>query len=100
MWQHWRPIFGWENLCPIYFADPLGILVIMPRAKQPVKKEDVINAYPDQDPNITAEGKPEDWGCLDGRILALDYGLHRADAVMNRRKSYNFQKLFGPKGKI
>ena len=42
MWQYWRPIFGWENLCPIYFADPLGILLIMPRAKQPITFEDVI----------------------------------------------------------
>ncbi len=99
MWQDWRQTFGWKNLCPIYFADPLGILVIMPRAKQPVTFEDVKIAYDYCDPNITAEAKTKDWGCLGGRVLALDYGLPTADMVVSRRKSYNKEKLFRQKGR-
>jgi len=97
MWQYWRPIFGWENLCPIYFADPLGVLVIMPRAKQPITCEDVKNATSgkyDYYPNIFTESKPEDWGCLGGRILVLDYGLPNEDMVVRRRSTYKKEMLW------
>lgn len=89
MWFFWRPQFGWENLCPILFADPLGLLVVMPRAKQPVTFEDVVNSFPDNYPDITAETKPEDFGWLNGKLLALDYGLCDVDFVHHRREYYS-----------
>jgi hypothetical protein len=46
MWRTWRAVFGWENLCPITFADPLGLVVVMPRASQPVTFEEVKAATP------------------------------------------------------
>lgn len=88
MWRVWRPIFGWENLCPVKFADPLGVFVIMPRATQPVTFEEVVEATPDYYPDITSETKPEDFGRVDGRVLALDYGLPDADMVRQRREYY------------
>ena len=91
MWQYWRPIFGWKNLCPIYVADPLGVLVIMPRAKQPVTFEDVVKATSgeyDYYPDITAETKTDDYGWVGNRILALDYGLPNAGMVVARRAYY------------
>ena len=88
MWRTWRPIFGWENLCPIVFADPLGLVVVMPRAAQPVTFEDVVEATPDYYPDITSETKPQDFGRVGNRILALDYGLPDAEMVVERRAYY------------
>ena len=89
MWQKWRPIFGWENLCPIKFADPFGLVVVMPRAEQPVSFDDVLAATPDYYPDITAETKPEDYGRVEQRIVALDYGLPDADMISERRIYYS-----------
>ena len=88
MWRTWRPIFGWDNLCPIKFADPLGTFVVMPRATQPVTFEDVVAATPDYYPDIKSETKAEDFGRVGNRVLALDYGLPDADMVAERRAYY------------
>lgn len=88
MWTKWRPVFGWPNLCPISFADPFGLFVIMPRATQPVTFDDVANATPDYFPDITSEFKPEDFGRVGNVVLALDYGLPDADVVAERRAYY------------
>jgi hypothetical protein len=88
MWQTWRSLFGWENLCPVSFADPLGLFIVMPRAAQPVTFEDVVAATPDYYPDITSETKPEDFGRVGNRVLALDYGLPDAQMVADRRAYY------------
>ena len=88
MWRTWRPIFGWQNLCPITFADPLGLVVVMPRALQPVSFEEVVRATPDYFPDITAEAKPEDFGRIGSQVFALDYGLPYVDAIAERRAFY------------
>ena len=90
MWLRWRPLFGWENLCPVAFADPLGFFVLMPRAAQPVTFEQVVAATPDYYPDITAETKPEDFGRIAGQVVALDYGLPSADLVRERRGYYQW----------
>ena len=87
MWQIWRPIYGWPSLCPVLFADPIGLLVVMPRAEQPVTRQDV-DALPDCYPDITSETKVEDHGRVNGRVLALDYGLPELDTVNERRADY------------
>jgi hypothetical protein len=92
MWHTWRPIFGWKNLCPIKFADPLGVFVVMPRATQPVTFEDVVAATPDYYPDITSETKPEDFGRVGKRVLVLDYGLPDSDMVAERRAYYMSKK--------
>lgn len=88
MWNTWRPAFGWENLCPVLFADPFGLLVIMPRAEQPVTFEDVVAATPDYYPDTTTETKPADFGRVANNVVALDYGLPDADMVAARRAYY------------
>jgi len=88
MWRKWRPLFGWENLCPIKFADPFGLFVIMPRATQPVTFDDVVAARPAYYPDITSETKPADFGRLGNRVVALDYGLPNADTVAEQRAYY------------
>lgn len=87
MWRIWRPKFGWENLCPIGCADPLGLIVIMSRAEQPVSTEEMDSADTDDYPDIHVEfDKPANWGRLPGgRIVAVDYGLWDADSVRERR---------------
>jgi hypothetical protein len=89
MWQKWRPRFPHfaHQLCPIKFADPFGCVVVMARADRPVTLEEIDAAGYDNDyPDIHVEfGKIENWGKLDGRIVAVDYGLPDADMVRERR---------------
>jgi len=86
-------MFGWESLCPITFADPLGLLVVMPRAEQPVTFGDVVAATPDYFPEPTYETKAADFGRVHGRVLALDYGIPYADMVRDRRAYYQKRAL-------
>jgi hypothetical protein len=88
MWNVWRPKYGWESLCPILFADPLGVIVVMRRAEQPVTREEKDAGLPDYYPDITAETKPDNFGRLNGRIVAVDYGLPDSDLVAERRAYY------------
>jgi hypothetical protein len=86
MWRVWRPIFKWQTLCPVLMADPLGVVIVMSRAAQPVTSEEVlaIDDYPD----ITSETKIEDWGRINSAIVAVDYGLPDKDMVAMRRAYY------------
>ena len=87
MWFRWRPRFGWKNLCPVLFADPLGLVVFMPCADQPVTFDEVVNASPDcYHPDINVEYKTENWGRLEGRVVCLDYGLSDKESTRDRRE--------------
>ena len=88
MWQCWRPKLGWQNLCPVLFADPLGVVVVMPRAEQPVGLQEVEAAIGDYFPDNTAESKPEDYGRIGQAVLALDYGPPWQDMIVERRSYY------------
>jgi hypothetical protein len=88
MWYRWRLVFGWESLCPILFADPLGLVVVMPRAQQRVTEEEIHAATPVYFPEPTYEAKTEVFGLVNGRVLALDYGLPGRDAVTKMRAYY------------
>lgn len=59
--------------CPVQWADPLGLIVIMPRCKSigPDEFESMASALPE---GTMAERKCSSWGWLDGRLVALDYG--------------------------
>ena len=88
MWRVWQPIFHWSNLCPVLASDPFGFIVVMPRATQPVSRAAVEAADPDDYPGITAETKPEDYGHIGTRVLALDYGLPDSKMTGDRRSYY------------
>ena len=88
MWRIWRPTFGWESLCPVVFADPLGLLVVMPRVDQPVSQEDVEIGRGDPYPAPTGEWKPDDHGRLDGKVVVVDYGIWAQDDVERERAYY------------
>ena len=87
MWNQWRPVFQWRTLCPVLFADPIGLLVVMARAAQPVTSAEV-RALPDYYPNISAETKPEDYGRLGEEIVAVDYGIFSEDTLLEQRRYY------------
>lgn len=91
IWQLWRPIFGWQNICPVLASDPWGLVIVMPRAEQPVMFEDVKKATPDCCPEFVVETKCEDFGRVAGSVVALDYGLWDAEEVAKHREK--FRKL-------
>jgi hypothetical protein len=88
MWQRWRSVFGWENLCPILFADPVGLVVVMPRAEQPVTDDEIRTATPLYFPEPTYKYDAQDFGRVNGRVLAVDYGLPLPDTVSEARQHY------------
>jgi hypothetical protein len=88
MWYRWRPVFGWESLCPILLADPLGLVVVMPRPQQPVTVEQIETATPIYFPEPTYETKADAFGVVDGRVLAIDYGLPWRNTVTEVRAYY------------
>jgi hypothetical protein len=85
MWRTWQPKFHWENLCRIKFADCVGFVVVMLRG-EPVTAEEVEAADPDCYPDIDVEWKLENWGRLNDRVVAVDYGLWDATTVRERRE--------------
>src|SRR5262245_36312925 len=87
MWRVWRPIYQWDTLCPIFFADPFGLIVVMARAEQPVSHLELLLA-PDYHPEITGEFKATDCGHVAGKLVAVDYGLADAEMVSQYRARY------------
>ena len=87
MWQIWRPFFGWRTLCPVISGDPAGFLLVMSRAHQPVTQMDIVSLQ-DAYPSITAESKPEDYGRLAARVVAVDYGLPDVQLARDQRAYY------------
>jgi hypothetical protein len=68
----------WEELCPVVFAIPGGFCTVMKRA-QPIdesKWEELSQTIPEHIFNI-AESKSINYGWLDGKIVAIDYGSIR-----------------------
>lgn len=71
-------------LCPILISLPFGLANVMPRA-QPLspREAELLRAsdgFPDWcyaglgDTDAAFEYKHSDWGHIDGRLVALDYG--------------------------
>jgi hypothetical protein len=82
---------GCEKLCPVYFADPVGLLVVMPRcapappldphfeinsrALCPVAFEGWRGEYlGDGRFNLPVENVAANFGYLNGRLVSFDYG--------------------------
>ena len=67
-----------DGLCPVIFYLPLGLLVVMPRCRvltfdefDPKKLEEFIDK---ENYRIPAELKPDSFGYLNGKLVAIDYG--------------------------
>ena len=90
MWFRWRPKFKWDQLCPVLFADPLGIVVVMPRAApaDPSAVSAAIERDGNSDPLPTSELRPEGYGMVQGRVVCFDYGLADPDMIRDKRDYY------------
>jgi hypothetical protein len=68
---------GWPELCPVLFADPLGLIVIMPRAVPLTSWDElpyVEGFVHKEDYSLPVEIKLDSFGWLKGKIVAIDYG--------------------------
>lgn len=64
----------WAALCPVVFSLPGGFLVVMKRATPLTQEPDYQSLSNTPEGVIPAEHKIDSWGCLDGNIVAIDYG--------------------------
>lgn len=68
----------WSQLCPVYWGDPLGILVVMPRC-MPLRR-DFWNSFDFEsfrnqlDYAVPVENKYDSFGYFKGKPVAIDYG--------------------------
>ena len=90
MWQRWRPVFRWDQLCPVLFADCLGIVLIMPRAAP--ADRDAVDAAIQRDgesyPQPTTEFLPDGYGLVNSHVMCFDYGVADGDMVREKRAHY------------
>lgn len=62
-----------DGFCPVIWAAPLGLALVMPRARVLTDAEhDHLQAAMPALPGV--ECKASSWGWLAGRLVALDYG--------------------------
>lgn len=68
----------WPELCPVLWSIPGGFLVVMRRARPLTQDEFDAIEIPDWlekgDYYVPMEAKIENFGMLDGRVVAVDYG--------------------------
>ena len=88
IWRVWRPIFSWQNICPVLASDPWGLVIVMPRAEQPVTFDDVKKATIDCYPEFVVEMKCEDFWWVAGSVVAVDYGLWEVEDIAERREYF------------
>lgn len=69
---------GWPELCPVLWGIPGGFMIVMARA-EPMTFEEwsafddwAFRNHPDY--VVPCESKPESYGWLGGRVVAIDYG--------------------------
>lgn len=72
---------GWPCLCPVHFALPGGLLIVMPRAR-PLSRQawlalDYRRFFAAHGIQPLAEEKIDSFGIYDGRVVAVDYAGER-----------------------
>lgn len=69
---------GWDGVCPVRWAIPGGLLVVMPRAfpiPNSTWEEFDVEAFTHREHyTIPAEHKQNSFGILNGKIVTIDYG--------------------------
>jgi hypothetical protein len=75
--RFWR-FGGWPELCPVLFSLPLGLLIVMPRARELSDSEFSqidFHGFIERDGyRVPVEAKSNSFGWLKGRLVAIDYG--------------------------
>jgi len=62
-----------KNLCPILFSFPLGLFLIMRKAKLLTNEKVDINNFIKISNITTAEGKRDSFGLLNNKLVCIDY---------------------------
>lgn len=72
---------NWPELCPIIWYIPGGFLVVMPRCKILIRNDfceekinEIFTNAKLHNRCLPVEMKPDSWGFLNGRLIAVDYG--------------------------
>lgn len=68
--------FRYPELCPVLASDPLGLVVIMPRAEilaRPLTPDE-LRGLAVRGVELPVEYKPDSFGYLNGNLVAVDYG--------------------------
>ena len=85
-WEFWQDnkenkrIARW--LAPCEFISPCGIILAMKKTTKPERSQ-----YPKMMPEFLADLKRTNFGLLDGRLVAHDYGLYNVDTLTKRKKA-------------
>jgi hypothetical protein len=85
-WDFWndhkdnKRVARW--LAPCEFISPCGIILAMKKTLRPGLAD-----YPNMMPEFLTDLKRRNFGMLDGRLVAHDYGLYRVTPVIKRRKA-------------
>lgn len=79
-WWNW---YKDSRMCPVWFSDPWGFVIVMPRASQPWVLNNRTKYPPEELWNIIEQGFfkglpedsiPENIGLLNDELVMLDYG--------------------------
>lgn len=74
---------GYKQLCPVYFADPIGLLLIMPRCEQlgystnhamNDRKFQKFKSLGKNSGEVPIENVECNFGYLNGKLVSFDYG--------------------------
>ena len=72
--RQWSQL-GKDCLCPVLFADPFGLLVVMPRLLDPPRQVCPVEVLWFQEvANVPTDRNPSNFGWVDGRMVLWDYG--------------------------
>ena len=68
--------WGHPYLCPVVFSLPFGLLAVMPRAEtlQDELPGFLVDDKQYQQIKDMVEMKPDSWGYVKGKLMAVDYG--------------------------
>jgi hypothetical protein len=74
LWRRWPC----AECCPVLFALPFGLMVVMPRVRLMTDAEFLDFDYEGftrkESYSIAVENKSNSFGWLDGKVVAIDYG--------------------------
>ncbi len=85
-WDFWnynkddKRVARW--LAPCEFISPCGTILAMKKTTEPEKSD-----YPNTVPGFLTDLKRKNFGMLDSRLVAHDYGLYNVDTPTKRKKA-------------
>lgn len=73
--RYWSNYHTRTALCPVWFADPVGLLVVMPRCRPLERRICPVEVLWFQEyERVPCDWAQENWGWHNGRVVLIDYG--------------------------